>query len=64
MIGGAINGKKSYDEGNRGWDLAGSIAEGVLLGGAFGAAAGALIGLAPTIGTGLGAMIHCLLCFE
>ena len=34
-----------------------SIAEGALYGGAFGAAAGALIGLAPTIGTGLGAMM-------
>ena len=66
LIGGAINGKKSYDEGNRGWDLVLDIAIGAGAGAAV--AGGALmtggvfigaiqsIGGAFTLSTGLAQM--------
>ncbi|MBE7067976.1 MAG: RHS repeat-associated core domain-containing protein [Clostridiales bacterium] len=56
-IGGTVAGVSAANSGETGWELAGSIAEGVLLGGLIGGAGGALIGLAPTIGAGLGAMM-------
>ncbi len=47
--GGAYAGIKSYEAGNRGWDLVGDIAIGTLVGGAAGFAAGALVGAGASI---------------
>ena len=49
-----VAGVEASNNGVEGWNLVGAIAEGALYGGAFGAAAGALIGLAPTIGAFVG----------
>ena len=57
IAGAVIGGVQAAEEGYTGWDLVGAIFTGMLIGGAFGAMAGALVGLGGAmIGSGLSAI--------
>ncbi len=54
LIGATVAGVSAGNSGETGWSLVGSIAEGALIGAVLGGAAGALIGVAPTVGAFIG----------
>ena len=54
LRGGTVSGINAANNGETGWDLVGSIAQGVLIGGGIGGIGGAIVGAIPTIGAFMG----------